>query len=51
MNRITNFYEYSARALSIKSTLGIRAAAGYLRNQGIPVRIAVQILATVARPL
>lgn len=46
-----NFYQYSARALSIKSTLGIRRAAGYLRNQGVPVRTAVQILATVAHPL
>lgn len=33
------------RALDIKRTLGIRRAAGYLRNQGVPVRYAVGLLA------
>lgn len=33
------------RALDIKRTLGIKRAAGYLRNQGVPVRYAVGLLA------
>lgn len=33
------------RALDIKRTLGIKRAAGYLRNQGVPLRFAVRLLA------
>jgi hypothetical protein len=33
------------RALSIKKTLGTRRAAGFLRNRGVPLELAVRILA------
>jgi hypothetical protein len=29
------------RAVSIKRTLGVRRAAGYLRNQGVPLEAAL----------
>lgn len=34
-----------ARALDIKRTLGLRAAAGYLRNRGVAICYAVDLLA------
>jgi len=34
------------KALSIKRTLGLKRAAGFLRNKGVPVEEAVLILAT-----
>ena len=33
------------RALAIKRTLGVRSAAGYLRNKGVPLHQAVALLA------
>ena len=33
------------RALAIKRTLGVRTAAGYLRNRGVHVELAVALLA------
>lgn len=32
------------KALSLQANLGTRAAAGYLRNQGVPCEIAVYVL-------
>jgi hypothetical protein len=37
---------HAQKALSIQKTLGIRRAAGFLRNKGVPVEDAVRILAT-----
>ena len=34
-----------ARALNIKKSLGTRAAAGYLRNRGVSLNVALHILA------
>lgn len=34
------------RSLFLKRTLGIRCAAGYLRNRGVSVETAVYLLAT-----
>lgn len=34
-----------ARALMIQRTLGTRRAAGYLRNQGVTMRLALHVLA------
>lgn len=36
---------HANQALSIQRTLGIRRAAGFLRNKGVPVEDAVRILA------
>jgi hypothetical protein len=36
------------RALFIKKTLGTRRAAGFLRNKGVPLNIAVKVLAKTA---
>ena len=35
---------HKQKALSIKKTLGLRRAAGFLRNKGVPVEEAVLIL-------
>jgi len=35
---------HAQKALSIKKTLGLRRAAGFLRNKGVPVEEAVTIL-------
>ena len=34
----------SLRSLNIKQTIGTRAAAGYLRNRGVPIEDALFIL-------
>lgn len=44
MSQIAIFH--ASKALSIQRTLGIRRAAGFLRNRGVPVEDAVRILAT-----
>lgn len=36
--------KHAARALNIKETLGLRRAAGYLRNQDVSVEEALYIL-------
>lgn len=36
--------EHKQKALSLKKTLGLRRAAGFLRNKGVPVEEAVTIL-------
>lgn len=33
------------RALQIKNSLGTRAAAGFLRNRGVPLSFALRLLA------
>lgn len=37
-------YKHIARAMQIKKTLGIRRAAGYLRNRGVSLPAALFIL-------
>ena len=39
------------RALEIKNTLGLRRAAGYLRNRGVSPEIAVSLLCPKVQPL
>lgn len=39
------FQACAQRALHINRTLGIRCAAGFLRNKGVPVELAVSLLA------
>ena len=39
-----SIHEYTHRAIAIKRTLGIRRAAGYLRNRGVSVEAAVWLL-------
>jgi hypothetical protein len=39
-----NAFIHSRRAKIIKRTLGLRFAAGFLRNKGVPVEEAVAIL-------
>lgn len=34
----------SQRALHIQNTLGTRVAAGFLRNQGLPITVALHLL-------
>jgi hypothetical protein len=38
-------HEHEAQALRIKNTLGVRCAAGYLRNRGYTAFAAVEVLA------
>lgn len=39
-----NFRRCAARAIHIRDTLGIRRAAGYLRNEGVSLEEALFIL-------
>ena len=42
----TNIHpDHEAQALRIKNTLGVRCAAGYLRNRGYTAFAAVEVLA------
>ena len=41
-----NFVLYiETRALALKKSLGVRAAAGFLRNRGVPLAFALRLLA------
>ena len=44
-NYLRTLTALGARALSIKKSLGTRVAAGYLRNRGVSLNVALRILA------
>ena len=44
-NYLRTLTTLSVRALSIKKSLGTRAAAGFLRNRGVSLNVALRILA------
>lgn len=42
--RLSDLFKFTLRAVSIRDTLGMRPAAGYLRNRGVPFEQAHLIL-------
>jgi hypothetical protein len=44
-----NIMSISKRALHIKKTLGVRCAAGYIRNAGLPISVALHLLTRTRR--